>query len=207
MRTTGLADYLRRFEHQGGVIVCEEHRFIYMKAPRTGGTSILRKVLEPAFPGIVHAKASPESFARWKRELTDKQLEDYFIFSFVRNPWDRFVSIATYFRVPVDRLAKDFKRYQRRTAIRSHSLPLCQYTHCEGIAFADFIGRFENLQADFERVCRRIGCRPGLLPHESRTTHEHYSQYYDTDTKEAVAQLYARDIDAFGYRFEECRPN
>src|SRR5690348_4048323 len=108
MRPLGLADYLRTFEHPGGIIVSEERKFIYMKAPRTAGTSILRKVLEPAIPGMIHEKDAPEAFAAWKRRITDERLAEYFIFSFVRNPWDRFVSIACYFKLSVAQLARQF---------------------------------------------------------------------------------------------------
>ena len=41
-----LSDYLKKFPHQGGIIVCEEKKFIYMKACKTAGTSI-SKVLLP----------------------------------------------------------------------------------------------------------------------------------------------------------------
>lgn len=203
MRPNGLADYLRHYEHQGGIVVSQERKFIYMKAPRTGGTSILRRVLEPAIPGIIHFKDTPRPFTRWKCQLTDEELEDYFIFSFVRNPWDRFVSISCYFELPVDRFVRRFDQYRRSAAVRSHSLPLYGYTHCGGMVFADFVGRFEHLQTDFEQVCARIGLRPTRLPHANRTSHDHYSRYFNAETKAAVASLYAKDIEAFDYRFED----
>jgi chondroitin 4-sulfotransferase 11 len=202
MRRLGLTHYLRDFEHQGGIIVCEERKFIYMKAPRTGGTSIFRKVLEPQIPGIIHHKDTPERFADWKRRVNDEQLEDYFIFSFVRNPWDRIVSLAFYFKVPVAQFVQKFHQLRQTETIRLHSMPLYGYTHCSGTPFADFVGRFESLQTCFDRVCERIGLRPRHLPHQSKTKHLPYGRYYDSDTRNAVADFYADDIAAFDYRFE-----
>ena len=120
----------------------------------------------------------------------------------MRNPWDRFVSIACYFDIPVNELSAHFNRYQKRQALREHSLPLVSYTHCDGQPFVDFIGRFENLQADFDRVCERIGLRRTRLPHASRTDHEHYSRYFDSRAMHTVARLYAQDVEAFGYSFD-----
>lgn len=198
----GLSDYLRSFPHPGGIIVCEERKFIYMKAPRTGGTSILRQTLEPAIPSIVHVKDAPQRFDAWRREITDDRLDDYFIFTFVRNPWDRFVSISCYLGVPIRRLARKFRELQRDDAIRTHSLPLYQYAHCGGELFVDFVGRFERLQHDFDQVAARLRLPRQPLPHASRTAHAHYSGYYDADLKQRVADIYADDLRAFEYRFE-----
>jgi hypothetical protein len=173
-----------------------------MKAPRTGGTSILRKVLEPRIPGIIHFKDNPKEFSAWLARVTDAHLNEYFIFSFVRNPWDRFVSIACYLDIPLIRMAKEFNTLRKQEPLRSHSLPLYGYAHCNGARFADFIGRFENLQADFDRVCKRLGLPRTRLPRVSRTDHEHYARYYDANVRRIVARLYADDIKAFGYRFD-----
>ncbi len=199
----GLSDYLRRFKHPGGIIVCEEKQFIYMKAPRTGGTSILRHVLEPSLNSIIHHKDHPAEFAKWMRQLTDEQLSRYYIFSFTRNPWDRLVSVAHHFNISFDTLIKDFDRLQAQLKIQLHSLPIHLYTHFSGVPFVDFIGRFEHLQDDFDQVCKRVGISQVKLPHASSTRHAHYSTYYDPDAEAIVASRYAKDIETFGYRFEK----
>lgn len=70
----------------------------------------------------------------------------------------------------------------------------------------DFVGYYENLAADFKIVQQKIyGNSQRTLPYLN-VTHagekRDYRNYYDDETRNIVAEVYAADILMFGYDFD-----
>lgn len=128
-----------------------------------------------------------------------KKKDDYFKFSFTRNPWDRLVSAWKYLRRTTCKQAKcAFEEF-----IKNH-LAVWSGIEMNTIDFShgcDFIGKFENLQEDFDFICKKIGEPKKKLGHFNKTKHENYKSYYNGETREIIAQKYAKDIEYFGYKF------
>ena len=154
------------------------------------------------------------------RKLTSTS---YFSFTFVRNPWSRLVSTwknkcfsditsIVYKEIysPYRNSFKDFiftlsedpdKFYAKwEGVIDRHVRPYIDLCPLNDI---DFIGRFENLQEDFNTICDKIGIPQQQLLHENKTKHKHYTEYYDDETRQIVAEKYAKDIEYFNYKFGE----
>jgi len=148
----------------------------------------------------------------------DESWNEYFKFAIVRNPWDRLVScwknkievpiVYNYYYEalgvshPKSLSFADFIRRLNAGALYTdrHWTPLHSLIKLDSV---DFIGRFENLQEDFDIVCDKIGISQQQLPHKNKTKHRHYTEYYDDETRQIVADKYAKDIEYFGYEFEE----
>ena len=140
-----------------------------------------------------------------------------FKFVFVRNPWDLQVSSYHHLRRERPHLVAhvdDFDRFLRwkldperpyqfhvDTSIELQSDYLVDL---HGKVIVDFIGRYEDLAADFAEACRRIGITPPPLPHrrQAKDRQRDYRGYYSDDLAGLVAEHFRRDIELLGYRFD-----
>ena len=66
-----------------------------------------------------------------------------------------------------------------------------------------FVGRVENLQHDFDALCDKLGLERMKMPHLNATRHHHWREYYDDESRDIIAEKYARDIEIFGYTFDD----
>ena len=154
--------------------------------------------------------------------LPDSVLSKLTKFCFVRNPWDRMVSeyhargaqepFEDFIRaIPEmvnslyqEQFYTDFDHYSKV----EHFVPQYDYVYdAEGNKILDFVGKFENLKEDFDEIYNKVygeQCSINAVANKiNRSNHEHYSKYYNEETKGIIAQAYAKDIEAFGYSFEE----
>ena len=124
-----------------------------------------------------------------------------FKFAFVRNPWDRLVSTwkdkvqkqwdeqyeYPQFRIQFYKQFKggSFKEFVIWIGLNGadHEDHIRQQTSLIPYDLVDFIGRFENLQEDFDIVCDKIGIPQQQLSHKNKTNHKHYTEYYDGETR------------------------
>jgi len=151
-----------------------------------------------------------------KEMLPHEVFEKLFKFAFVRNPWDLQVSSWHHIRRERPHLLtgiEDFPtfirwkldperpyQYHIDTSIELQSDYLKDLS---GRIIVDFIGRYENLQEDFDQVCRTIGIAPRQLPHKRQAKNRSdYRKYYTDEIAELVARHFKPDIEAFGYTFD-----
>jgi hypothetical protein len=142
-------------------------------------------------------------------DIGRKQFETYFKFGFVRNPWDRVVSL--YERKEAGQLRDkmtfeqfvDWIQYSSATCI--HSLPqryqLDWFVDPNGNVVADFIGKFERLNEDWTFIAKKLGIDETLPHRRANPREQHYTEYYDARTREVITNKFKIDIEHFGYEF------
>jgi hypothetical protein len=92
---------------------------------------------------------------------------------------------------------------QYRGIYEAESLFQYHYAYApDGTKLVDFVGRFERINRDFDRVMEHLGL-DAELPHRNPTDHRGYRSYYTDDTAAMIRDLYAIDVETFGYTFED----
>ena len=139
--------------------------------------------------------------------------ESAYKFSFVRNPYDRAVSLFYYLRktgiLPPN---ETFLSFCRRLGDEGcepiglynvSGLSQCnpQVRWIENVEL-DFLGKFESIQEDSDRVFGELGL-PGVhLPLINKTKHADYRECYCGESKEIVEKFYEEDFRILGYAYE-----
>lgn len=140
-----------------------------------------------------------------KRLLGATEWNRYFKFSYVRNPWSRAVSLYFYHRKNPTKYPlaqRSFEEWVCRGGTGTIRKSMSEFVSDDnGNIIMDFIGRYENLETDFEQICGRIGLGRIELPHLNKSTNNSYKDYYNERTKRIVEEWSKRDIETFGYEF------
>lgn len=233
------------YDYSTHVLALHEYRAIYIAVPKVANTSVkaaLSTLLPPDItPETAGALSTRALYGRNRDTLFRRNIRlykhqiprysDYFVFTFVRDPWERLISC---YRDKIERgsvmedgqrtdpstrrlyLGREFERdmsfeefvykVARIPDRRANRHFRSQYTFVmdrRGRLLPDFVGRFENLSGDFDAVMGRIGANHVSLPHVRRSSGEDHSRYYTAELARIVADRYARDVEVFGYSFPE----
>ncbi|MBX2828737.1 MAG: sulfotransferase family protein [Flavobacteriaceae bacterium] len=228
-------------------MISKEHRAIFVHVPKVAGQSIetmflnelgldwehrdslLLRKKEPSEKGpyrLAHLTASEYVELGY---VEADVFQEYFKFSFVRDPYKRAFSFY------------NFLGYAKIISFRSfvnHVLPRklkendfffkSQYDYLysgEGELMVDYLGRLETIKDDIEIVKERCGLKNASLPHVNKSKGEwnraiahlvktpylwkyfklnrkkqRFEDVFTPTIKDKVYELYQKDFEAFGYR-------
>jgi hypothetical protein len=207
------------------MVLSRRRRFLFIHIYKNAGTSISAALLPFAAPewqrlagGVLKALRIPlavgprpfpqhSSASEIRARLGREAFDALYSFAIVRNPWDWQVSLYRYMLTEKihhqHELAKSFTGFDEYIRWRCREEVRFQkdfVQSAEGEMLVDFVGRFENLEADFAAICARIGV-PASLPRLNVSNTTPYREFYGDETRELVRRAFAPDIELFGYDF------
>lgn len=201
------------------MIISHEKKFISIHVPKTAGTSIEINLCSALGIHVVKSRKS-ELGVKWNHLMAsdirflvgDEMWKDYFIFGFVRNPYDRLLSLYHYNLQLRDEKPSDdsplFMEMMKYSSFKEFVLfsppdfkRFRQYRYLadDGGIIVDFIGRYESLESDYNDICKQIGIEVEALPHELKTDHKDWREVYTPKMKKIVYAENKIDFDTFGY--------
>jgi hypothetical protein len=187
------------------IIETKNKTLLFIHVPKTGGVSICGY-----FGALTSGHAPLSSF-------NPDLMQYYFKFAFVRDPYTRVVSCYEYLKNGgmncKDKL--DFERYcepygcfgqfivkglSYASTHQQHFIPQTYYTGSGGSTpQLDFIGKFENINNDFNKLLTIIGMgKTNFLPKKNSSGTEVYA--LTKMQKEIIYGIYREDFENFGYK-------
>lgn len=207
------------------MIISHAKRFIFFAVPKTG-THAVRDILRLSkgeddweqqalfgqqwlpIPEIAEIQHGHISVPQIRPHLDQEIWTRYFKFAFVRNPFDRFISICFFLNRQNPSFRESplawMKMAMKRPQFRGRVLVTPQYwqlSDSNADLAVDFVGRYETLQQSIDEVCERLQLKRSTLKSKNASEHGHYRDYYDDELKEWVGHYYREDLAHFNYAF------
>ena len=181
-------------------MINHKHRFVFIHVPKTGGTS-----LEMAFGYSERNRHIKHLNEQKYSELLGNIFLEYKKIPIIRNPWDRALSFYFYRKLE-NRLNDKINSFTDWVYYIKNKKGIFEgiydYLLNDDSICCDIFLNFCNLEEDFNNFCKsqNISLK---LPHINKTKHKHYTEYYNDETKQIVAEKYAKDIEYFNFEFGE----
>ena len=194
-------------------------KIIFVHIPRTGGNSIRESIGRDLDINNFFFDHKPVSF--------HNPTKNSFTFSFVRNPYDIVRSFYDYTFHALNH--RSMRKYSFKEWIRSDFD--CHWRYQDGYPnnpidqssyilndrneiLVDFLGRHENLSADFNKVVALLGLKRRRIQYWSgndrgfskiydifkRYNRKGFVDYYDEESIKMVNDKLSRDFEVFGYK-------
>jgi hypothetical protein len=198
---------------QSSIAALDYYKCIFVHIPKNAGLSV-------CYTLFGNTGGSHRKIIGYKKIFSPKTFRRYYKFTFVRNPWDRLVS--TYFFLKKGGLTEkdriwadshlgsysDFDSFVKGWLSEENISNSLHFQHQhrfledeKGEIHLDFIGRFENIEADFLTISAKLGIDKKLKKSNASDRNEDYQFYYNDLTRTIVSEVYEKDIRLFNYKF------
>ena len=219
------------------MLISHKHKFITVDIPKTG-TRSLRETLT-TMEGVVDVLGKPynsEDILKQHASISDIEqgfhkngwhgFNSYYKYSVVRNPWDRYFSFFTYYRMKAEEYSENTEYpsgIERKQGVMASELFRCnsqphilkklitnQPPHSyfllnkDGQCQFHKITLFENLKDGFKDFCYDIGIKQPDLKHANKSTESLIKgDIYTQELIDMVAEKEKWLINKFNYDYKQ----
>jgi hypothetical protein len=185
---------------------------VFIHVPRTNGNTVKMMYRD-------HIYYFSHDTALQVRKRLNYKWNDAWSFSFVRNPWERMISLYYYFResrhekmqTDLDWQREDFHTwlytpYMSKKGYEwvTKQCPVNMLCDEDGRKIVDHVFRFEDLRGSHDDIALALGIKPIALRHRKRSEFKNHTVrelVVEPEDKELIAVNGAWEIEKFGYTF------
>jgi hypothetical protein len=191
-------------------MVNHEYKFVYIHPPKNAGTSIEQLF---NFPRTIQPHDVADTYK--------KKYPDYYYWITIRNSWDRLVSMYYYNEGISNRLT--FKEFCMEIVhpngkssipnspgwshyLGAHGQLYYCYYYDNNLYCIDFYVNTWSMKEQLPILFNKLNINKNILdniPYINTTKHKDYREEYDEESKEACYLRYQREIDHFGFDFDD----
>lgn len=177
------------------LLINHSEKWAFLHIPKTGGNSLSQILLTIEGTEYITTHNDLSAFG---------DIEDYFIFTFVRNPYDRIISGWNYcnkYNIPFDNYLNinfNANSYDYWHVFMPQSRHIINNN---GKININFIGKFENIENDLIIVLNKLGFNNIVhIPFKKNSKkHDNYLTYYNKQIYEKVNKIINDDLILFDY--------
>lgn len=201
-------------------MISHEHKVILIHIPRCAGSSIERFFCGKDWNGI--DPTTKHTFASYAKKIYKDYWNDYFKFSFVRDPWTRTVSLSKYpnfYGVHCINGKINLEKYLKKNPggieldkrvnydideMKKLSIKNSVYLNYINEEL-DYIGKTETFDDDWDNILKKINytgdkkIKVAKYDKSSDDIKKNAIDLYDANTKKIVKDIYKKDFKQFGY--------
>ncbi len=157
-------------------------------------------------PEIARLKHGHVTCEQLKKSVGEEIWNEYFKFAVIRNPYDRFVSYCAFMYRDREDFHENPQSFMYNSLLsrktKKHILfkPQSEFV-CDshGELMIDYAGKYENLQESYDHICGQLGIKSQELQKVNTSKHLRYTDYYNDELKQMVAEMYDSDFINLGY--------
>lgn len=218
--------------------IYKKRKVLFLHIPRTGGTTIehnLGNRNNNQLFGFYKNKWAKQHLTLEQlvkfNFLKENEIDDYFKFSFVRNPWDKLASSYRFkyhqlcnsyedFLLRVKKIVQEFEEtndfitnkntwnIQKNDRLNKSEVqlrPQYHFTHYKGEKISDFIGKFENYTTDIHKLGKKINLNFNLEKQWNKSGKKWINSNFYKNSKnvDLIYDIYEKDIEIFDFKYKK----